>query len=383
MGRGLDADARGATDGPSDHNLPPRTARAAQPEAGFGYPETARITGTLSIVDFPAGKIDWEMNVVRRIDQFSDEMHLVRLGDRAWERTQGRSWTWEEFPAAGLDSAEADRMFWDGWYPLYALEPFDSVSAARWVESTTLDGEPAQRLHVVFDTKKMKTLQGATKARYEYRQWSLLGDDSARFYGKAASVDAQADVWLADEDLSVRQIDSVINVVTQKDEGGKGKMNWTIERTLKLAPSPTGVAEPQPPPHLAAQAKLAEEAIKAGPVFVPAGEFIMGSDEGRADAKPQHTVYLDEYWIDRVEVTNAMYARCVEVGACSKTHLADSFTRDKYYGNPDYDNYAVVQVTWMDADAYCRWAGARLPTEAEWEKAARTRGGTSRWTAAA
>jgi hypothetical protein len=93
------------------------------------------------------------MNLIRRIDQYSDEMHLVRLGDGACKRTGGRSWTWEEFPR-GPRYGEADRLFWDGWYPLCALEPFDSVAEAQWVESTTLDGEPAQRLHVVFDTEK-------------------------------------------------------------------------------------------------------------------------------------------------------------------------------------------------------------------------------------
>jgi serine/threonine-protein kinase len=116
-------------------------------------------------------------------------------------------------------------------------------------------------------------------------------------------------------------------------------------------------------------------------VYVPAGEFIMGSedveaqrstDNGRAYPEiPQHTVYVEGYWIDKFEVTNAQYALCVAAGACEPPFVPSSYTYPKYYGNPEFDNYPVVWVSWYQAGAYCGWAGRRLPNEAEWEKASR------------
>ena len=103
-------------------------------------------------------------------------------------------------------------------------------------------------------------------------------------------------------------------------------------------------------------------------VCVPAGEFLMGSTDADPDAeddeKPQHAVYLDAFWIDRTEVTNAQYRRCGVAGGCTEP----AFWSDSNYNAPDQP---VVGVDWDQATAYCDWAGGRLPTEAEWEKAAR------------
>lgn len=106
-------------------------------------------------------------------------------------------------------------------------------------------------------------------------------------------------------------------------------------------------------------------------VLVPAGKFVMGTLRGDLDERPVHSVYLDDYYIDKFEVTNALYELCVRAGVCKAPVKSDSYTRSSYYGNPAYDDYPVVYVDWNMAKTYCEWRGAHLPTEAQWEKAAR------------
>jgi len=124
-------------------------------------------------------------------------------------------------------------------------------------------------------------------------------------------------------------------------------------------------------------------------IRIPAGQFIVGSQyddilhfhkqltewasdqrhlsgplPNYADEIPQQTVYLEEFYIDKFEVPNARYRKCVEAGACNAPLSMP-------YGDPAYADYPVGGVKWSDADAFCRWAGKRLPAELEWEKAAR------------
>ncbi|MEW5957511.1 MAG: SUMF1/EgtB/PvdO family nonheme iron enzyme [Chloroflexota bacterium] len=132
----------------------------------------------------------------------------------------------------------------------------------------------------------------------------------------------------------------------------------TLPPTLAPSPSaiPTDTVEPPTP---------------TGMVLVPAGSFTMGSASGQPDEAPPHEVSLDAFFIDRLEVSNAAYRQCVSAGACTQTASPDGFTRTGYRDDPAFSNYPVINVTWDQATAYCRFAGKRLPTEAEWEYAAR------------
>ncbi|GAB4496655.1 MAG: hypothetical protein OHK0052_06900 [Anaerolineales bacterium] len=106
-------------------------------------------------------------------------------------------------------------------------------------------------------------------------------------------------------------------------------------------------------------------------VTIPAGEFEMGSTNGDSDERPVHTVFLDAYQITTHEITNRQYAQCVQAGACTPPNALASYTRASYYDNADYANYPVIYVNWEQARAFCQWVGGDLPTEAQWEKAAR------------
>ncbi|MCJ7532356.1 MAG: formylglycine-generating enzyme family protein [Anaerolineales bacterium] len=161
----------------------------------------------------------------------------------------------------------------------------------------------------------------------------------------------------------------------------QAQLQQTVEKSIDgtltaqaptVTPSPTVVPTGSATPRAIAYGTRLSTKDGMVLVYIPAGDFIMGSPDAEAEyffnEKPEHHEYLDSFWIDKTQVTNAMYALCVNAGVCSNTVSPDVNTR---YNDPAFANHPVVYVTWEDAAAYCAWKGGWLPTGAEWEKAAR------------
>jgi formylglycine-generating enzyme required for sulfatase activity len=144
--------------------------------------------------------------------------------------------------------------------------------------------------------------------------------------------------------------------------------------TAVILPGETDTPQPIATPQLGIGSTQISPIDGMEMMYVPMGTFTMGSGatnyNGVVD-DPPHTVDLDAFWIDKTEVTNQMYQLCVSAGNCELPGSTRSYTRSSYFGDPNYANYPVVFVDWNDAKAYCEWAKRELPTEAQWEKAAR------------
>ena len=180
-------------------------------------------------------------------------------------------------------------------------------------------------------------------------------------------------IWGGSKALSQLQ-----NATPEPTDTAQASATLTSPPTAGFIPGPVITGTPLPTetsipstPTLGIGATRISEKDNMTVLYIPAGNFTMGNDDGQPDERPAHPVYLDAFWIDQTEVTNKMYSLCVGANACEGPHTKDSSKNFGYYGGLAFNNFPVIYVDWNMAQAYCAWADRRLPTEAEWEKAAR------------
>lgn len=159
----------------------------------------------------------------------------------------------------------------------------------------------------------------------------------------------------------------------RNDETAEAEATATLESAIvaaltSIAPTPSPLPAPTLPPTPSPEPLITDTGARM--VFMPGGLFRMGTDEGEADERPSHLVRMDPFFIDETEVTNGQYAQCVAAGTCASPGSNAAPFHPAYYGDPAYDDYPVIQVSWYDAETFCDWRDARLPSEAEWEMAA-------------
>lgn len=291
---------------------------------------------------------EWPKVIQRHLDEC--DAFIVVVSENAYES----KWVQNEVARAGRKKKPFFPLLLDG-------DPWLSVESTQYVDVTNgslPDERFYQQLSLVVPRRKVEKNPVITTPvpKPNFRLLGIGGLGLLLIVGLLIAGIVMAAKWLSP---ALTQAPIATETPTGIELPASTSEPSTLESTETPAPTPT----------LGIVATFVSNGVVM--IYVPAGEFTMGSNDGDPDEKPVHTVYLDAYWIDKYEVTNAAYKHCADAGVCSPPKGSSSSTRPAYYGNPEFDDYPVIYVDWFMADKYCSWRDARLPTEAEWEKAAR------------
>ena len=257
--------------------------------------------------------------------------------------------------------------------PRFAYRDF-TMQIELWDNSDTFDGGVSQGLllRVRDDDHFYALLVDPRKRRYTVRkraphdQWAeiipwkaspLIKSGNEHNLVRVDAVGDQFTIYINNMALDRFQEASyaagMVGMIVDNVDAVTPHMHFDNLKIWNADPAPTG--EPLAP--------------RQDMVAIPGGEFVMGSYQ-RDDQQPPHIVGVDSFYIDLTEVTNAAYEQCVDAGKCQPPADLGSYSHTSYYADAAYAAYPVINVNWEQARVYCAWAGKRLPTEAEWEKAA-------------
>jgi formylglycine-generating enzyme required for sulfatase activity len=312
-------------------------------------------------------------------------------------------------PAASFGPDEAVSLEWQGsevagwnegnWHHNLEIVPrgtaLDALAFSPGLNIETVGRSPASGSAAGIDAQGVgnslaaplyRIVTGLHSYRLELNQVAGAPQPGAfRFYRDGDLVASNDDIrqYLGEE--------NTLRFHLWSDNPGATTYSWDdVKVTVGTCQSRIATATPTPTPTGSPTVTATPTPASTGPVtpgsgdmvLVPAGTFQMGCDPAHnggypciVDELPLHTVYLDAYRIDRTEVTFAQYARCVAAGGCTPPKDVESWPSLSDPNSP-FASLPIVWVDWHQAAAYCAWAGKRLPTEAEWEKAARGAGDT-------
>lgn len=245
---------------------------------------------------------------------------------------------------------------------LISLAPNEKISLSDQLGASVWGIVPLSRIQADY---RVLALDEVSPLQEDFAQqvYALRG-----VYSLHASTEVEARLGDAGIDALTRGLAGQ-RVVSQADQTQSAPLSGTKEAVSKPESRPTPTAS---------ESERVRQKDGALEVLIPGGTFMFGCIKDHNggfdcpdDELPSRRINLDAYYIDKYEVSNRQYALCAAEGACPQPAYRYSASRESYYDNPEYEDYPAANVSWTEASAYCAWVGGRLPTEAEWEKAAR------------